>query len=128
MPDGAPLIALTLRYDRLDNFWFTLCHELAHVALHFDGEAVAFFDDLDQGEVDALETEADRWASDALIPSEEWRAAGLGHNPSAERVRVFAAALRINPVIPFGRIQKETGDYKRFGKIVTRHKVRQFWT
>jgi HTH-type transcriptional regulator/antitoxin HigA len=128
MPDGAPLIALTLRHDRLDNFWFTLCHELAHVALHFDGEAVAFFDDLDQGEVDALETEADRWASDALIPSEEWRAAGLGHNPSAERVRVFAAALRINPVIPFGRIQKETGDYKRFGKIVTRHKVRQFWT
>jgi HTH-type transcriptional regulator/antitoxin HigA len=127
LPDGAPLIALTLRYDRLDNFWFTLCHELAHVALHFDGEAVAFFDDLDQGEVDALEIDADRWATDALIPLEEWRAADLCRSPSAERVRSFAAAHRINPVIPFGRIRKEMGDYKLFGKIVSRNKVRQFW-
>jgi len=127
MPNGAPLIALTLRYDRLDNFWFTLCHELAHVALHFDGDAVAFFDDLDQREVDTLETEADRWASDALIPAEEWRAADLCYNPTAERIRSFAAARRINQVIPFGRVQKETGNYKRFGNIVSRCKVRHFW-
>jgi len=36
LPNGSPVIALTLRYDRLDNFWFTLCHELAHIALHLD--------------------------------------------------------------------------------------------
>ena len=35
--NGAPVAALTLRYDRLDNFWFTLLHELAHIALHMDG-------------------------------------------------------------------------------------------
>ena len=29
--DGTPVIALTLRYDRIDNFWFCLLHELAHV-------------------------------------------------------------------------------------------------
>ena len=29
-----PVVALTLRYDRLDNFWFVLFHELAHVFLH----------------------------------------------------------------------------------------------
>jgi hypothetical protein len=29
--DGTPVIGLTLRYDRLDNFWFCLLHELAHV-------------------------------------------------------------------------------------------------
>src|SRR4030042_1351312 len=29
--DGTPVVALTLRYDRLDNFWFTLSHELAHI-------------------------------------------------------------------------------------------------
>ena len=43
MPDGSPLVALTLRHDRLDNFWFTLCHELAHIALHFDGEECEVF-------------------------------------------------------------------------------------
>lgn len=127
LADGSPLIALTLRHDRLDNFWFTLCHELAHVALHFDGESVAFFDDLDQQEVDAFENDADRWATDALIPAEEWRAADLCRNPSAERVRSFAAAHRISPMIPFGRIRKETGDYKLFGRIVAGNKVRQFW-
>lgn len=127
MPNGAPLIALTLRYDRLDNFWFTLCHELAHVALHFDGEDVAFFDDLDQGEADALELEADRWASDALIPSETWLSADLSNNPTVDRVRAFAAAQRINPVIPLGRIQRESRNYRRFGQIVSRCKVRHFW-
>jgi HTH-type transcriptional regulator/antitoxin HigA len=29
--DGVPVIALTLRHDRVDNFWFTLLHEIAHV-------------------------------------------------------------------------------------------------
>lgn len=35
-PWGRPVVGLTLRYDRLDNFWFTLLHELAHVRLHLD--------------------------------------------------------------------------------------------
>lgn len=128
MPNGAPLIALTLRHDRLDNFWFTLCHELAHVALHFDGEeAVAFFDDLEQGEVDALENDADRWASEALIPAEAWNAADLCRKPTLAGARAFAAAHRINPAIPLGRIRREIGNYKLFGKVVARQKVRQFW-
>ncbi|MBN0401680.1 hypothetical protein JTM54_35295, partial [Pseudomonas aeruginosa] len=31
-----PIIAMTLRYDRLDNFWFTIVHELVHVWKHID--------------------------------------------------------------------------------------------
>ena len=38
-----------------NNMWFTLCHELAHVARHFDGgETEAFFDDLDLDGLDAI--------------------------------------------------------------------------
>jgi hypothetical protein len=33
-PNGFPVIALTLRHDRLDNFWLTLIHEQGHVKLH----------------------------------------------------------------------------------------------
>ena len=45
--DGRPVIGLTLRYDRIDNFWFCLLHELAHVGRHMDdGEGDAFVDDL----------------------------------------------------------------------------------
>lgn len=50
LPNGSPVVALTLRYDRLDNFWFTLFHKLAHVALHLEKDDVeAFFDDLTEG-------------------------------------------------------------------------------
>ena len=42
-----PVIGLTLRYDRIDHFWFCLLHELAHVGRHMDhNQGVAFFDDL----------------------------------------------------------------------------------
>ena len=69
--DGRPVIGLTLRYDRIDNFWFTLMHELAHVSLHMeDNGNRAFFDDLDLNESSRMEKEADEMAEDALIPPE----------------------------------------------------------
>lgn len=37
LPGGTPVIGVTVRHDRLDNFWFTLCHELAHILLHLCG-------------------------------------------------------------------------------------------
>ena len=128
LPNSSPLVALSLRYDRQDNFWFTLCHELAHIALHFDGEeSEAFFDDLDQHEVDAFEGDADRWATEALISTEDWNAAELSQKPTPERVLAFAEAHRISPTIPAGRIRKETGNYKLFGQYIARQKVRPFW-
>lgn len=55
-----PIIGMTLRHDRLDNFWFTLMHELAHVALHSDQESTEFIDDLDiEAKEDPREVEAD---------------------------------------------------------------------
>ncbi len=32
--DGKPVIVLSLRHDRVDNFWFTLFHELGHIVKH----------------------------------------------------------------------------------------------
>jgi len=69
---GHPVIALTLRYERVDNFWFTLLHEMAHVALHLDGDESWFVDDLHSGEsVDQREQEADELAQRSLLPIEE---------------------------------------------------------
>ena len=127
LPDGSPLVAVTLRHDRLDNFWLTLSHELAHIALHFDGEETAFFDDLDQAGLDVFEGDADRWASDALIPPESWQAAQLGKRPTTQAVHSFADSLRITPAIPAGRIRKETGNYKLFDGLIGRNKVRRLY-
>jgi len=129
LPDSSPLVAMTVRHDRLDNFWFTLCHELAHIALHFDGQdATAFFDDLDHDGIDTCEGDADRWASDALIPQEAWQAANLGRRPSTRAVLNLATNLRIHPAIPAGRIRKETGNYRLFSDLLGHKKVSRLYS
>lgn len=128
LPDGAPLIAMSLRHDRLDNFWFTLCHELAHVALHFEGEeSMAFFDDLDQDEIDTCEKDADHWAADGLIPQNLWLAAKMEETPTTRKILAFAANIRISPAIPAGRIRKETGNFKIFSGLIGNKKVRKLF-
>src|SRR5205823_5555611 len=70
--DGARVIALTLRHDRLDNFWFTLLHEFAHVSCHLSSDRSVIFDDLDVASGDDIEAEADEFARNALIPKQLW--------------------------------------------------------
>jgi HTH-type transcriptional regulator/antitoxin HigA len=126
LPDGSALVALTLRHDRLDNFWFTLCHELAHLALHLDKDDVdAFFDDLENTGKDKCEKEADAMASEALIPTKRWKAAKLTQQATPERVRAFAESLRISPAIPAGRIRYEKKNYTLLKDLVGAGKVRR---
>lgn len=129
MPDGSPLIALTLRFDRLDWFWFTLFHELAHVALHLYADGCdAFFDELSETGKDDLEKEADDYASKTLIPEEFWNTASLSRNSPTEAFVDFAKRLRISPAIPAGRVRFETGDYSIFTALVGNGKLRRlFW-
>ncbi|WP_230586887.1 ImmA/IrrE family metallo-endopeptidase, partial [Ralstonia solanacearum] len=70
--DGTPIIALTLRQDRLDNFWFTLLHEVAHLWKHVDQDET-FLDDLDASSEDRREVEANRLAREAFIPRVTWK-------------------------------------------------------
>jgi HTH-type transcriptional regulator/antitoxin HigA len=125
LPDNSAVVALTLRYDRLDNFWFTLFHELAHVALHLDTDDVdAFFDDLTQEGRDAREKEADKFAAEALIPSSAWKPARLNKKSDLASVVAFAEKLRISPSIPAGRIRFETKDYTVLKQLLGAGKLR----
>lgn len=125
LPNGAPMVALTLRHDRLDNFWFTLLHELAHVALHLDRDGVdAFFDDLNEDSTEECEREADAMAMEALIPAEEWQSAALGSDPPARAVRALAEKLCISPAIPAGRIRHHTRNYRVLPELIGSGKVR----
>jgi HTH-type transcriptional regulator/antitoxin HigA len=123
-----PVIALTLRYDRLDNFWFTLCHELAHVSLHLkDSSKEAFVDDLEAHVVSAAESEADAFAADVLIPKTEWEKSGLQNKWSSYAVITFANKLRIHPAIVAGRIRKERNNYRILSQLVGRNEVRRLF-
>lgn len=128
LPDGSPLVALTLRYDGLDHFWFTLCHELAHIALHLDkSEVDIFFDDFAQAGTETVEKEADKLASEALIPSKQWTKSGLSRRYSPQAVRAFAEELRISPAIPAGRIRYEKKNYTLLKELIGANKVRNLF-
>ena len=123
--DG-PVIGLTLRYDRVDNFWFTLMHELAHIALHDDDVAGAFYDDLESAsEPDSKELEADRFAEDALIPDARWSAwLETGPPDSQANLREFAQSVRVHPAIVAGRLRHDTVDFMSYSRMLGHGGVR----
>lgn len=124
--DGRPVIGLTLRYDRLDNFWFVLMHELGHVFLHlFHGLRFDFFDEENATNGDAIESEADRFALEALVPTTQWDQCLSRFALSEESVKLDAESLGIDPSIIAGRIRKERGDYTILSDLVGQGRVRK---
>ena len=123
LPDGTPVVALTLRHDRLDNFWFCLCHELAHVALHLDKAKDRYFDNLDVSG-DASENEADRFAEDSLISKKRWTSASVRSHFNSAAVKQYADHLKIHPAIVAGRIRQEQNNYRILWQLVGKRQVR----
>lgn len=127
-PKG-PVIGLTVRHDRLDNFWFCLLHELVHVHRHFTPDARRFYDDLDSDPAkDEREQEADNVAGEALIPSEEWEEAPARSLHSAEAVIDLATKLSIHPAIVAGRIRHESGRFRVLSGMVGHGRVRNVFS
>lgn len=118
--NGTPVVALTLRHDKLDNFWFTLMHELAHIALHLDGNEAWYLDDLDAEGGDLIEQQADALAQEALIPTDVWSTHSLNE---AVDVIALAEKLEISPCIIAGRARHEASDHSMFGTLF-REKVK----
>ena len=122
--NSRPVIGLTLRFDRLDNFWFVLLHELGHVFLHLmDGLRYDFFDEEDTAGDDKVEREADAFALDSLIPESKWDECLSRFALSEEAVRIDAKNLGIDPSIIAGRIRKERGDYTILGGLIGQDQV-----
>lgn len=101
-----PAVALTLRYDRIDSFWFTLLHELGHLA---QGHSGTFLDTIFGREHKAVgeEAEADKLAQDWLIPSAEYRKfiEATGPYYSRQNIEDFAKRIERHPGIVLGRLQ-----------------------
>lgn len=120
MFDGdLPVVALTLRNDRLDNFWFALLHELVHIQKHLGPDHWFIADNLEDKvhQQTQEEREADEGARDILIPQAEWLASGLTGEPSMEQAMALAAKWRIHPTIVAGRVRHETGNWRLLSSI-----------
>lgn len=125
--DGTPIIGLTLRHDRIDNFWFTLLHELAHLWRHI-GKDEMFLDDLDASSEDKREVEANRIAREAFIPRIAWKRSEAYISASRESIDALSRELKIHPAIIAGRIRREKEDYKLFPDLVGNGEVRKLFT
>ncbi|MDY8110923.1 XRE family transcriptional regulator [Fulvimarina sp. 2208YS6-2-32] len=122
--NSRPVIGLTLRFDRLDNFWFVLLHELGHVFLHLmDGLRYDFFDEEETSGNDKVEREADEFALDSLIPEAKWDECLSRFALSEEAVRIDAKNLGIDASIIAGRIRKERGDYTILNGLIGQGQV-----
>ncbi len=122
--DGHPVVALSLRFDRIDNFWFTLVHELAHFNRHIPTPRPdSYLDDLEQ-EGDEQEAEADRFAADWLIPDAAWAEWFKNRPPTGAAVCAFAKKLRIHPGIVAGRVRRTLKNYRLLTPLVS-HPVRE---
>jgi HTH-type transcriptional regulator/antitoxin HigA len=109
-----PAVALTLRYDRIDSFWFTLMHELAHLA---EGRSETYLDQLEDGSEDETESwpadsheeAANRLASRWLLASDAFAdfVTRAGPRFSRASIEAFAASQGRHPGIVLGRLQRE---------------------
>lgn len=118
LDNDRPIVALTLRHDRVDNFWFALLHELAHVAMHLKPETPVFIDDLDRTNLQTVEGEADAMAQEALIPNKSWSAAKVRQTLASEDVIAYADEIGVHPAIVAGRLRHEEKNFRLLSHLI----------
>lgn len=114
LDNQSPVVAVSLRYDRVDGFWFTLMHELAHIlrgdskqdALLLDNALVGKDAEPSENKSER-EARADRMAGEWLIPQQAVEAFVRGTHRyfSRKAILSFAAENGVHPGIVVGRLQ-----------------------
>lgn len=107
--DESPVIALSLRYDRHDYFWFTLIHEFMHIV----NNDSSVDDDLGrEGHVptslkDDSERRADNEAADLLVTGADLESFihRIGPLYSKDRIIRFAHSVKMHPSVIVGQLQ-----------------------
>ena len=99
-----PIIILSDRGKRYDIFVFSLMHEIAHLLLHVGKDTPMLIDDSDQERLE-IEAEADKWATDILVPSVDFNT--ISTPPSPEEVIRIAKSQGVHPSVIVGRLQHE---------------------
>lgn len=97
-----PVLAVTLRTNMHDSFWFTLMHELAHLYLQH-GPTI----DTDAPQPSPEEDQANALASDWLLDREAYEVFKKRRSYSPQEVAAFAKTQDTHPDIVLGRLKKE---------------------
>jgi HTH-type transcriptional regulator/antitoxin HigA len=129
--EGKPVIGMTLRFDRIDNFWFVLRHELEHVLLKHGQNGAPVIDSeimehVDDDLISAQEKAANDAATEFCLPRKEIDSFVARKTPffSERDVVGFAKRLNVHPGLVVGQIQARTQKWDFLRKYLV--KIRQF--
>ena len=115
LDDHSPVVALSLRYDRIDWFWFTLMHELVHVS-RGEGKTAPVIDrDLEAEQLPKNEIDANETAQDWLVPHAEMAGFIARTAPLYSRMEIerFARRINVHPGVVVGQLhRRKEFDYK----------------
>jgi HTH-type transcriptional regulator / antitoxin HigA len=128
LDDARPVIGMTLRLDRIDNFWFVLWHELTHV-MNKDGQTEIIIDvDLngDEETGTAQEREANRSAANRCVDAGDLISFCAKRNNffSEKDILYFAEMHRVHPGIVVGQIHHRTKRFNLLRKYLV--KIREY--
>ena len=125
LDETSPVIAMSMRFDRIDNFWFVLRHELEHVLREHGLSAIMLDTDIGPGnesDSDRAVAEEERIANEAAadfcVPRQSLDRFIARKDPFfAERdVLGFSRTLGVHPGLVAGQLQHHTGKYNLFRK------------
>lgn len=101
-----PLIQLTARYKRNDNFWFTFFHELGHIILH--GKKYISLEEVDFAAADPeKEEEAHQFAVKYTFTKEQEEELLQNHTITEEDIINYAKKFDTHPAMIIGRLQHD---------------------
>jgi len=108
-----PAIALSIRYKRIDNFAFTILHEIGHIELHLkDDFERRFIDFIGSKDKDTYELQADEYAQKSLISDSQWKELLDFYTPlNDDKIIEFSMKHNIHPAIILGRACWEKNYY-----------------
>ncbi len=131
--ERSPVIAMSLRYDRIDNFWFVLRHELEHV-IQKHGQKEAMLDAELEGEkagtglnISNEERIANEAAIEFCVSQKKLDSFIIRKHPFFREKDIlgFANTIHVHPGLIAGQLQHRTGRYDRFRDhlVKVRHAV-----
>jgi HTH-type transcriptional regulator/antitoxin HigA len=117
-----PVIGMSVRFDRIDNFWFVLRHEMEHALLNHGRDAAIVDADLEKliGNANIPEEErlANEAASNFCVPGREMDSFIARKQPffSEQAILGFASRLRIHPGMVAGQLRFRLKRFDIFAK------------
>ena len=121
--ETSPVIAMSMRHDRIDNFWFVLRHEMEHLKERHGLSTAIMFDAELEGEragvgngVEDEERVANSAAAEFCVPTKMMDAFIVRKEPFFREADIlaFAKMIHVHPGLIAGQLRHRTGRYDRF--------------